>query len=80
MRVARHRHQLGQAHIELRVRQRGDIRLQAVHCPLKVGLRKLRKEERIERGQLRGDETQVLRAAFDGRGLGIRKKRRQDKE
>src|ERR1700676_1707465 len=80
VRVARHRYQLRQAHIELRIRQHNEVRLKAVHRLLKLTPGEVRKEIRVQFRQVRGNKTQVLRPAVDGGRLCSQKERRQSQE
>ena len=44
MRVTRHRYQLRQAHVELRIRQRTEVGLKVVYCLLKLVRERLEKK------------------------------------
>jgi len=77
VRVTRHRHQLRQAHIELRIRQCTDVGLKLVYCLLKLRSREGREEIPVQVRQLGGDKTQVLRPAIDSGRLCVQIQRRE---
>ena len=69
--VARHGGELREPHVELRIGQRGNLGLKSACGLSKRGRVELEEEIRVQLGQLRRDEAQILKPRLIAHGLGL---------